>query len=96
MDAIVVDRDPPSIHNLTISPYTRASLLFALIAEIVVTHVEEEQHDLALLFFAFRPPIFATLQRLVPEIVDVSLLSQMLKLSSGWLQPPSGRAQRPI
>ena len=72
MAEIEVDRDLPSIHNLTIFPDTRASLLIALIAEIAVTGVEAEQHDLALLFLAFRPPVIDTLQRLVPEIVDVS------------------------
>ena len=66
MDEIAVDRDPSSIHNLTISPDRRAYLSIALIAEIIVTGVEEEQHDLVLLFLAFRPPIIATLQCLVP------------------------------
>ena len=61
-----VDQDPPTIQNLSISPDTRAILL------IIVTGVEEDQHDLSLLFLAFRPPIIATLQRLVPTLVDVS------------------------
>ena len=51
MDAIqVVEQDPPTIQNLSISPDTHASLLISLVAEIIVTGVEEEQHDLSLLF----------------------------------------------
>ena len=62
MDAIqVVEQDPPTIQNLSISPDIPASLLISLVAEIIVTGVEEEQHDLSLLFLAFRPPVIATL-----------------------------------
>ena len=58
MDEIAVDRDPPSIHNLSISPDTSASLLIALIAEIAVIGVEEEQHDLALFFSRVSAPCY--------------------------------------
>ena len=66
----VVDQDPPTIENLSISPDTRATLLISLIGEITVTGVAEDQ--LFLLFLAFQPLIIATLQRLVPTLVDVS------------------------
>ena len=42
----VVDQDPPTIQNLFISPDTCASLLISLVAEIIVTGVEEDQHNL--------------------------------------------------
>ena len=70
VDAEVV-RDPISTLNLVISPDARASLQINLIAEIVVTGVDEE-HDLTFNFLALRSPSVAALQRLVPEIADVS------------------------
>ena len=72
MAEIEAIRYPPSIQNLIISPDTRASLQIALITEIVVTGVEGDQHDLTLNFLALRPPSVTALQRLVPEIADVS------------------------
>ena len=72
MAEIEVISYPSSIQNLIISPDTRASLQIALITEIVVIGAEEDQHDLTLNCLAFRPPSVASLQRLVPEIADVS------------------------
>ena len=71
VDAEVV-RDPISTLHLVISPDARASLQISLVAEIVVTGVDDEEHDLTLNFLALRPPSVAALQRLVPEIADVS------------------------
>ena len=70
----VVDQNLPTIENLSISPDTRATLLISLIGEITVTGVAEDQHDLSLLFLAFQPLIIATLQRLVPTLVDTDAL----------------------
>ena len=72
MADVEVVRDPISIQNLVISPDARASLQIALITEIVVTGAEDDEHDLTLNFLALRPPSVASLQRLVPEIADVS------------------------
>ena len=69
---VEVVRDPISTLNLVISPDARASFQINLIAEIVVTGVDDEEHDLTLNFLALRPPSVAALQRLVPEIADVS------------------------
>ena len=71
VDAEVV-RDTISAKNLVIRPDARASLQINLITEIVVTGVDDEEHDLTLNFLALRPPSVAALQRLVPEIADVS------------------------
>ena len=62
----VVDQDPPTIQNLSISPDTRASLLISLVAKIIVTGVEEDQHDLTLLFLAFRPQLSPPCNALSP------------------------------
>ena len=70
MADVEVVRDPISTLNLVISP--DASLQITLITEIVVTGVEDDEHDLTLNFLALRPPSVAALQRLVPEIADVS------------------------
>ena len=72
IEVVEVIRDPPVIETLVISPDARATLAINLIAEIAVTGIEEGQHDLSLFFLAFQPPTLATLQRLVPTLVDVS------------------------
>ena len=71
VDADVV-RDPISTLNLVISSDARASLQINLGTKIVVTGVDDEEHDLNFYFLALRPPSVAALQRLVPEIADVS------------------------
>ena len=68
----VVEQDPPTIENLSISPDTRATLLISLTGEITVTGVVEGEHDLSLLFLAFQPPTIAALQHLLLTLVDVS------------------------
>ena len=55
VDAEVV-RDPISTLNLVISPDARSSLQINLVTEIVVTGVDDEEHDLNLNFLALRPP----------------------------------------
>ena len=72
IEVVEVIQNPPVIENLIISPDARASLAINLIAEIAVTGIEEGQHDLSLFFLAFQPPTLASLQRLVPTLVDVS------------------------
>ncbi|MEL6804089.1 MAG: hypothetical protein AAFO91_09940 [Bacteroidota bacterium] len=75
MDApeiVEVPNDPPAIETLALSPDARASLMINLIAEITVTGIAEDQHDLSLFFLTFQPAAIAALQRLVPALVDVS------------------------
>ena len=72
MADVEVVRDSIFTLNLVISPDARASLQITLITEIVVTGAEDDEHDLTLNFLALRPPSVASLQRLVPEIADVS------------------------
>ena len=71
VDAEVV-RDPIPTPSLVISPDARASLQISLVTEIVVTGVDDEEHDLNLNFLALRPPSITALQRLVPELAYVS------------------------
>ena len=71
VDAEIV-RDPIPTPSLVISPDARASLQINLVNEIVVTGIDEEQHDLNLNFLAFRPQSITALQRLLPELADVS------------------------
>ena len=75
MDAteiVEVAHDPPAIETLALSPDARASLVINLIAEITVTGIAEDQHDLSLFFLTFQPAAIAALQRLVPALVNVS------------------------
>ena len=71
VDAEIV-RDPIPTPTLVISPDARASLQIQLVNEIVITGIDEEQHDLNLNFLALRPQSITALQRLLPELVDVS------------------------
>ena len=57
---------------MTVSPDVRAILAITLINEIVVTGAEENQCDLTLFFLGFPQPTLATLQRLIPTLVDVT------------------------
>ena len=65
---------PPIIEigNFTVSPDVRATLAITLINEIVVTGAEENQCDLTLFFLGFPQTTLATLQRLIPTLVDVT------------------------
>ena len=65
-------RDPIPTPKLVISPDVRASLQINPVNEIVITGVDEEQHDLNLNFLALRPQSITALQRLLPELADVS------------------------
>ena len=71
VDAEIV-RDPIPTPTLVISPDTRASLQINLVNEIVVTGIDEEQHDLNLNFLALLPQSITALKRLLPELADVS------------------------
>ena len=71
VDAEVV-RDPIPTPSLVISPDARASLQINLVNEIVITGIDEKQHDLNLNFLALRPQSITALQRLLPELADVS------------------------
>ena len=65
-------RDPITTPSFVISPDARASLQIQLVNEIVITGIELEQHDLNLNFLVLRPQSIIELQRLLPELVNVS------------------------
>ena len=71
VDAEVV-HDPIPTPSLVISPDARASLQIQLVTEIVVTGVDDEEQELNLNFLALRPQSITALQRLVPELADIS------------------------
>ena len=71
VDAEIV-RDPIVNPTIVISPDARASFQIQLINEIVITGIDEEQQDLNLNFLVLRPQSITALQRLLPELVDVS------------------------
>ena len=48
-------RDPIPAPSFVISPDARASLQIQLVNEIVITGIDEEQHDLNLNFLVLRP-----------------------------------------
>ena len=71
VDAAVAG-DPIVNPTFVPSPDARASVQIQLITEIVITGIDKGQEDLSLNFLMLRPQSIAALQRLLPELVDVS------------------------
>ena len=64
--------DPIVSPTFVPSPEARASVQIQLITDIVITGIDEGQEDLNLNFLVLRPESIAALQRLLPELVDIS------------------------
>ena len=64
--------DPVANPTFVPSPEARASVQIQLIGDIVVTGIDEGQEDLSLNFLTLRQQSITVLQRLLPELVDIS------------------------
>ena len=71
VDAAVAG-DPIVNPTFVPSPDARASVQIQLITDIVITGIDEGQEDLNLNFLTLRQQSIAALQRLLPELVEVS------------------------